>query len=532
VRPDVVRGDVARGRRLTRREALAAGGTAALAALLGGCGGTPVPGSTLRGVLRDPDGDGLLARAAGEPLQDRTELGGGGAPGRVLAEFAQLTDAHVRDAQSPARVPFLDRFGTSFGSSFRPHETLTGHVLAAAADAIRDAGPGPVFVTGDLVDNAQANELAWARAILTGARGIRLDSGAPGYAGVQQRSGPDPAYYRPDVDAPRHPGLLARAVAPLDSGGLGVRWYPTAGNHDVLVQGELAVTPAIRRAAVGTRLLRSLDERAARGLAGARLTSGQIDALVAAGLPGDALRVAPDPERAPLEPAVAVRRLAASSAARPADPDRLDLTVPLGDDVVAIVLDLARRDRGAEGLVTGETVAALRRGLDAAGDRWVVVLTHQPLAESEGAAAALALLDADPRVVATIAGHRHRHRVDARRTPAGGFWQVQTGSLVDTPQQWRALRLVETARGIALETWVADHAGVSNDEASLAGIARDLAWLDAQGGRPARAMGRRADRNVRLHLPRRPRRPPARRPAPEAPVAPAPDGPGLGDGFG
>ena len=42
---------------------------------------------------------------------------------------------------------------------------------------------------------------------------------------------------------------------------------------------------------------------------------------------------------------------------------------------------------------------------------------------------------------------------------------------------------------MAIETWMVDHAGRPNDEASLAGIARDLAFLDPQGGRPAGAAG-------------------------------------------
>ena len=67
--------------------------------------------STLDATLVDRDGDGALARGPGEPLLDRTELAPRGRPGAVLATLAQLTDTHVRDEESPARVPFLDRLG-------------------------------------------------------------------------------------------------------------------------------------------------------------------------------------------------------------------------------------------------------------------------------------------------------------------------------------------------------------------------------------------------------------------------------------
>ena len=59
------------------------------------------------------------------------------------------------------------------------------------------------------------------------------------------------------------------------------------------------------------------------------------------------------------------------------------------------------------------------------------------------------------------------------------------------------LRLVRTrGGGRALETWVVDHDGTG-----LAGIARELAYLDVQGGRPRRFEGTRKDRNLRLALP-------------------------------
>ncbi|WP_205699565.1 hypothetical protein [Conexibacter sp. SYSU D00693] len=526
--------------RATRRELLlraAAAGllTPSAAAVLAACGDedAPAPGSTRRGTLRDADGDGLLGRGPGLALVDRRELGGGGRPRRTLAFLGQLTDVHVRDAQSPGRVPFLDRLGPVLGSTFRPHELLGPHVLAAALRTLAAEGPQHLLVTGDVVDSAQRNELDWALGLLTG-RSVRPDSGARGYRGVQQASNPDPSYYRPDVDAPRHPGLLRRALRPVLAPRLSMPWWPALGNHDVLVQGEYAPTAALTAAATGRRLQVSVDlDDLPFGLAG-RPTPAQVDQLLAAGLPGDALTVPADPRRAHLRAAEAVERLRAAAPRPPrlADPARLDYAFAAADDVHVVVLDLVRRDGGSGGVVSPAALAALRAGLREAEDRWVVVACHQPLHESDGAGPALALLDADPRVVAVVAGHRHRNVVEPRRTPAGGYWLVTTSSLVDTPQQWRALRVVETDRGsVALETWMVDHAGRPDDEGDLAGIARDLAFLDAQGGRPFGAAGPPEARNARLHLPRRAPRPPRRagtRPA--RPPRPAPER-GIGDGL-
>jgi 3',5'-cyclic AMP phosphodiesterase CpdA len=518
--------------RRTRREVLALLGAGMIGAL-GGCGPAPPPGSTRRRSLLDRDGDALLESGPGVPLQDRTELGGGGRPGRVLASMAQLADAHVRDAQSPARVPFLDRLGTRVGSAFRPHELLTCQLLAATVASVNAWGEvDAVLVSGDLIDSAQRNELDWALTLLGGGT-VVPDSGATGYEGVQAASNPDPLYYRPDVDAPRHRGLLERAVAAVKSDGLSAAWWPVLGNHDVLVQGELAASDTVTAVATGDRMV-SPSIEALRGLASdGALDHGSVDALLRAGIPGTTLRVAPDPRRAHLSAREAVARLvaAAPGSFRPRA-GRLDYAFGLRSDVQVVVLDLVRRRAGSDGVVTASTLEFLAEALEAAGDRHVIVACHQPLdAVTAGAEAVLALLDADPRVVAVLAGHTHRNSIEPRRSRAGGYWLITTASIVDFPQQWRALRLVATSGGgVAIETWLVDHAGRPNDEHDIAGIARDLAFLDPQGGRPARAAGPLRARNVRLHLPARAERPARRRPRlPSLPPARAPESFGAGD---
>jgi hypothetical protein len=159
------------------------------------------------------------------------------------------------------------------------------------------------------------------------------------------------------------------------------------------------------------------------------------------------------------------------------------------------VLDTVDRRGGSRGVLRAGQLGWLRSELLAAGGRPLLVFSHNPLDNTRGGDAALAALDATPGVLAVVAGNSHRNRIRPRSTAGGGFWQISTSSLADHPQQARALRVRRTPSGFALDTWMLDH-----DGRGLAGAARELAFLDAQGGRPQGFAGARADRNARLFV--------------------------------
>ncbi|MFZ0043633.1 MAG: hypothetical protein WAK93_20155 [Solirubrobacteraceae bacterium] len=486
---------------VTRRQLVAqalAGGL-----VLAGCGaagssGTPAStGSTLDSTWGDPVGDGQLRVGPGEALVTRLELGPRRPITGTLATLGHVTDAHVLDASSPARVTFLDRLGSPFQSTFRPQEALTAQVLTGSANALRALAPDVVIQGGDLIDNDQANELTHALAALQGGV-VSPGSGRQGYYGVQLASDTDPFYYRPDIDAPRHPGLLRAAVQAFRSAGVDRLVHPVLGDHDALVAGELAPTELTRSLAVGNRALWDLPLGLTLppGVHAAAVTSpdgppdpGLVEPFLRRALEGATVRVPADPTRRELSFAEVISRLQGPTA-------RLDYVFDVGPGLRVIVLDLVRRGGGSGGLASADQAGWLAGQLVSAADRWVIVVSHQPLESSVGGAALLTVLDRSPRVIAAINGHTHRNQIRPRSTAAGGYWLISTASLIDYPQQARAIRVHATAGGgLAISTWMLDHVFPGN----LGTIARELSFLDAQGGRPEGFPGRREDRNAILY---------------------------------
>ena len=463
-------------------------------------------------------------------------LRGGPAPcGRLrgITCFVHVTDLHVLDAQSPARMDFLDRLADSDSpyaptlrrvGSYRPQEPLTYHVVEAMARAVRAVHSGPLtgrapdfaVSTGDATDNAQGNELRSYLALLDGGVTVLPDSGrSTAFDGSAAADRYDPRYWYPDgpppgcaadrrsdlFGFPRVPGLHDACRLPFAATGLGLPWYAGYGNHDLLLGGVIPYSPAL--AALGTGAGKPGPGPVGPGvvdaLAGSKFRPIDHGVLLDAPM----FPVAADPARQ----RVTTGQWIAEHLASPGLPGGHGFSQESARDVRAwyafdagplrcLMLDTVNPHGGWQGSLDQEQFAWLAAELtDArqAGALGCLLFSHHPLDaltnrrgdDRVGAAEAGRLVHDAGNVLAWVNGHDHVNRVLAR--PAAGqrgtWWEITTASHIDWPQQARIVEVAtDEAGSLFIACTVLDHhglidprAGALADPLTLAGWSRELA---------------------------------------------------------
>ncbi len=428
--------------------------------------------------LRRP-GETHLTRVAGAEQPPAS-----GAARKRLVRFVHMPDWQLADDESPTRLASFDGPGL-FSPAMRPHDVDICRMVNAAVrtlNAVHAADPLDfLLLGGDNADSAQSNELEWVMALLDGSPSLHCDSGA----------NDDP------VPGPNNDGKDPFVPVALE-----FPWYWVTGNHDVLVQGNLAVDTK-REAALGSE------------------APGGTRDWSQPGGPIIKENVVPDERRALLGRQELMRFLADHHAMGIGDAQlssgkaTYTFDVP-GTPLRFLILDLAAETGSEKGVVregdVNTTIKPLLEEAKAAG-KWVVMASHHgvlSLGDGSGLGGSVQpdawtadqwreLIGQYPNVVFSMVGHSHEHRVTLEGPPgARGWWEVMSSALADYPHQQRIVEIWDEDNG-----WLRLHSTVVDwrtDGDKVGADGRELAILDYTSGWSPGGQATVEHRNVDLWI--------------------------------